>query len=257
MTKADKDGPAQKPAKASRAHFEGESLQRVSIAEQVAKRLLELIRSGNLKPGDPLPPEKDLAVMMGVSQPSVREALRGLQILGVIRWGKAGTSFVSSLEISDMLGPLQFLVPLNTNNVETLYQARVFIDGGLGRMAATRITRPAVERLRKLTSLQAGLTGDPIGFRVSDLEFHQIILDACANPFLDRIANSLYVLGMEYRRVASETPGVIKQSVRDHEAIVEALAAGDPDRTAAAMEEHKRNVDRSTREAMMRMGTAE
>lgn len=250
---ADKDGPRRRAAKASVAHFRHEPLQRVSIAEQVAKRLLELIRSGNLRPGDALPPEKDLAAMMGVSQPSVREALRGLQILGVIRWGRAGTSFVSSLEIADMIGPLQFLVPLNADNVETLYQARVFIDGGLGRMAATRITKPAVERLRKLTAIQATLTEDAVSFRVSDLEFHQIILDACANPFLDRIANSLYVLGMEYRRVASETPGVIAQSVRDHEAIVAALAAGDPDRTAAAMEQHMRNVDRSTREAMMRM----
>lgn len=250
-------GSGRKGATVALSEFSGDALHRVPIAEQVAKRLLELIRTGNLRPGDALPPERDLAQMMDVSQPSVREALRGLQFLGVLRWGRNGASHVSSLEIADLLGPLQFLVPLNADNVETLFQARVFIDGGLGRMAATRITRPAVERLRKLTAIQATLTGDPIGFRVSDLEFHQIILDACANPFLDRIANSLYVLGMEYRRIASETPGVIAQSVRDHAAIVDALAAGDPDRTAAAMEEHMRNIDRSTREAMRRMGAAD
>lgn len=240
---------------ASFADVENEKLERLSIAEQVAKRLLELIRSGNLRPGDRIPSERDLAGMMDVSQPSVREALRGLQILGVIRWERGGQCYVSPLDVADMLGPLQFLVPLNTNNVETLYQARVFIEAGIGRMAATRITEEAIDRLRKLTQVHAGLTDDAIGFRVSDLEFHQIILDACANPFLDKIANSLYVLGMEYRRVASETPGVIEQSVRDHEAIVNALAAHDPERTAAAMEEHMRNVDRSTREAMMRMGS--
>ncbi|HEY0920924.1 FadR/GntR family transcriptional regulator [Devosia sp.] len=236
--------------------MEQDPARNVSVAEQVARRLLELIRSGNLRPGDQLPSEKDLATMMDVSQPSVREALRGLQILGIIRWERGGHSFVSSLEVAEMLSLLQSLVPLNADNVETLYQARVFIDGGIGRMAAPRISDEAVGRLRKLVAVQATLADDPIGFRVSDLEFHQIILDACANPFLDRIANSLYGLGMEYRRVASETPGVITQSVRDHEAIVEALAAHDPDRTAAAMEQHMKNVDRSTREAMLRLATA-
>lgn len=241
------------PASGAFSDVEQEPDERVSVAEQVARRLLELVRSGNLRPGEQLPSERDLAAMMGVSQPTVREALRGLKILGVIRWARGGGSYVSSLELADMLTPLQFLVGLNPGNVETLYQARVFIDGGIGRMAATRITDEAVERLRKVVAIQSGLTGDPIGFRVSDLEFHQIILDACGNPFLDRIANSLYALGMEYRRVASETPGVIEQSVRDHLAIIEGLAARDPDQTGAAMEEHMRNIDRSTREAMMRL----
>lgn len=244
-----------KPNRVSQAFsdLEQEPEERVSVAEQVARRLLELIRSGNLRPGEKLPSERDLATMMDVSQPSVREALRGLQILGAIRWTRGGACHVSSLALADMLSPLQFLVTLNADNVETLYQARVFIDGGIGRMAATRIGADAIEKLRKIVAVQAGLAGDPIGFRVSDLEFHQIILDACANPFLDRIANSLYALGMEYRRVASETPGVIEQSVRDHLAIIEGLAARDPDKTGAAMEEHMRNVDRSTRAAMMRL----
>ena len=60
-------------------------IERNSVAEQVAKRLLELVRTRNLKPGDMLPTERDLAAMMQVSRPSVREAVRGLQILGVLQ----------------------------------------------------------------------------------------------------------------------------------------------------------------------------
>jgi len=227
--------------------------ERVSVAEQVAKRLLELIRSGNLRPGERLPSERDLATMMDVSQPSVREALRGLQILGVVRLVYGGNAYVTSLDVAELLAPMQFLVTLNLDNIETLYQARVFVDGGIARMAAPRIADEAIERLRHLAAVQAALVDDPVGFRVSDLEFHQIILDACGNPFLDRIARSLYALGMEYRRVASETPGVIEQSVRDHLAIIEGLAAHDPERAAAAMEAHMGNVDRSTRAAMARL----
>ena len=60
-------------------------VERNSVADQVAKKILDLVRTGNLKPGDQLPPERDLAQMLQVSRPSLREAMRGLQILGVVK----------------------------------------------------------------------------------------------------------------------------------------------------------------------------
>ena len=91
---------------------------------------------------------------------------------------------------------------------------------------------------------------DPLGFRVSDLEFHQTIMDATGNPFLVRVSHSLYVLGMEYRRIASETPGVLRQSLADHQQIVAAFVSRDPDAAEKAMIRHMENVHRSTLEAM-------
>jgi DNA-binding FadR family transcriptional regulator len=234
------------------AGMEPEPDSRSSLSEQVARRLLELVHSGNLRPGDRLSAERNLAAMFGVSVPSLREALRALAILGVLRRGRGGELRVSSLALKELYAPLRLLLPLNADNIDTHYSARVFVDGGIGRMAAGRITPEALVRLRQLLALQETLLGDPVGFRVADLEFHQIVLDACANPFLDQIGRALYELGMEYRRIASETPGVIAQSLRDHAAIVEALAARDPEATGRAMEDHVRNVDRSTRAAMAR-----
>jgi GntR family transcriptional regulator, transcriptional repressor for pyruvate dehydrogenase complex len=75
-------------------------------------------------------------------------------------------------------------------------------------------------------------------------------MEAAGNPFLTRVSASLYVLGMEYRRIASETPGVLRQSLADHEQIVAALAARDPEAAANALETHLRNVQRSTVAAM-------
>jgi GntR family transcriptional regulator, transcriptional repressor for pyruvate dehydrogenase complex len=100
-----------------------------------------------------------------------------------------------------------------------------------------------------MVEVQANLFVDPIGFRVSDLEFHRTIMEATGNPFLVRLSHSPYVLGMEYRRIASESPGVLKQSLADHRAIVTAFAARDPT-AARAMEVHVQNVHRSTRDAM-------
>jgi GntR family transcriptional repressor for pyruvate dehydrogenase complex len=103
-----------------------------------------------------------------------------------------------------------------------------------------------------MVELQRGLVTNPLGFRVSDLEFHRTIAEASGNPFLVRVSRSLYVLGMEYRRMASETPGVLKQSRADHEKIVAALMVRDPDAAQKAMVAHMHNVYCSTLDAMDR-----
>jgi DNA-binding FadR family transcriptional regulator len=225
-------------------------IERSSVAEQVAKQLLELVRTRNLKPGDQLPPERSLAALMQVSRPSVREALRGLQILGVLKMRQGGGIYVSSLDPAELLGPLQFLITLNSQSVDALYQSRVLIDGGIARMAAGQISDADIVRLQNMLVTQRSLVSDPLGFRVSDLEFHRTIMEAAGNPFLTRVSASLYVLGMEYRRIASETPGVLRQSLADHEDIVAALTRRDPDAAEKALEIHLRNVQRSTVVAM-------
>ncbi len=225
-------------------------VERNSVADQVAKKILDLVRTGNLKPGDQLPPERDLSQMLQVSRPSLREAMRGLQILGVVKSRQGGGAYISSLDAADLLGPLQFLITLNALNVDALYQARVLVDGGIARIAAATLSGEDLARLAAMVEVQRLLVADPIGFRVSDLEFHRTISEASRNPFLLRVSHSLYVLGMEYRRVASELPGVLRQSLADHEAIVSALTSRDPDAAQAAMEAHMRNVHESTKAAM-------
>ncbi len=227
-------------------------VERHSVADQVAKKVLDLVRTGNLKPGDQLPTERDLSQMLQVSRPSVREALRGLQILGVVRTRQGGGAYISSLDAADILGPLQFLITLNVDNVEGLYEARVMVDGRVARLAAARLGDADIDRLLAMVKVQEGLVDDPIGFRVSDLEFHRTIMESTRNPFLARVSYSLYVLGIEYRRIASEVPGVLRQSQADHAAIAAALADRDPDRAERATETHMQNVYLSTRQAMER-----
>lgn len=225
-------------------------IERSSVAEKVAKHLLDLVRSKSLKPGDTLPPERELAAMMQVSRPSVREALRGLQILGVLKARQGGGIHVSSLDAADLLAPLQLLITLNVENVDALYESRLIVDTHIGRLAAERMADADIERMRGLLVVQKDLIGDPLAFRVSDSEFHRIIWEATRNPFLQQISASLYVLGMEYRRIAAETPGVTRQSYADHQLIVEAIAARDIEAAGRAMEIHMANVHHSTLAAM-------
>jgi GntR family transcriptional regulator, transcriptional repressor for pyruvate dehydrogenase complex len=124
------------------------------------------------------------------------------------------------------------------------------VEGAIGRLLAQKITVATIVRLRKMVEIQQGLTGNAIAFRVSDMEFHRTLGAALDNPFLERISESLYVLGFEYRKIAWETPGVLARSVRDHEQIIKALEAKDPDLTAAAMVRHMESVHETTKAAM-------
>jgi GntR family transcriptional repressor for pyruvate dehydrogenase complex len=230
----------------------GTPLDRRTVAGQVSDRILSLLRNGGLRAGDPLPPERDLALSLGVSRPSVREAMRGLQILGVVKTRHGGGACISSLHAAELLAPLQLLITLEAENLEALYDSRVLIDGEIGRRAAGRIGDADLARLRQSLSAQRSLMQRPEAFHVEDMAFHQIIFDCCANPILGRIATSLYLLGMEYRRLAWKRPRVLRHSLADHEVILGALERHDADGAAAAMAQHMRNVHRSTASLLKR-----
>jgi GntR family transcriptional regulator, transcriptional repressor for pyruvate dehydrogenase complex len=226
------------------------------VAGQVSDRILGLLRAGNLRAGDQLPPERDLALSLGVSRPSVREAMRGLQILGVVKTRHGGGAYISSLQAAELLAPLQLLITLEAQNLEALYDSRVLIDGEIGRRAAGRISNADLTRLRRSLTVQRSLMQRPEAFHLEDMAFHQTIFDACANPILGRIATSLYLLGMEYRRLAWKRPRVLRHSVADHAVILAALERHDADASAFAMAQHMRNVHRSTA-ALLKRGATE
>jgi GntR family transcriptional repressor for pyruvate dehydrogenase complex len=234
-----------------------EPVSRKPVSEQVATKLLELIRTGNLKAGDMLPTENQLAAALQVSRPVVREALRGLSILGVVESRQGGRCYVTDLSPSRLVAPLQMIIGIDESNVDALYEARVAVEGELVRLGALRISEAQLARLRELVAAGYTLAKDPVGFRVLDLEFHHTLIGLAANPFLDRVARSLYDLGMEYRRVASEAPGVIARSAAEHDEIVKGIAAGDAGAAAEAMRTHLKSISRTTHEAMvaMRQGT--
>jgi GntR family transcriptional repressor for pyruvate dehydrogenase complex len=93
------------------------------------------------------------------------------------------------------------------------------------------------------------LLSDPVGFRVADAEFHELISEAARNDFLRRVSQSLYGLAIDQRRRASIMPGVLHQSAADHRAIMEAIVAGDGEAASAAMGRHVEHIRITTEQA--------
>ncbi len=221
-------------------------IARESVAEKVAHRVLDMVKAGVLKPDDQLPPERELSAVLGVSRPSVREAIRGLSILGVVRTRQGGGAYISKLDADALLGPIQFFISLEDVNIRELYDARGLIESDVARRAAEHILDEELEKLEIILNEQAGMVDDALSFRMSDFAFHEAIWLGARNAFLKRIGESLNVLGLEFRKRAWETEGVLQQSLRDHRRLLDALKASDCDAAAAAASRHMRNVYRST-----------
>lgn len=226
--------------------FAETSITRQSVSEIVARQILDLVTSGALKPGDQLPTERELAEMLSVSRPSVREAIRGLSILGVVRSRQGGGAFITELDGDALLGPIRFFLELEDMNIRELYDARSLIEGDVARRAARNMSDAQLDALEDMLDGQAAAIADPKAFRIADLKFHQAIWVGCGNAFLKRIGESLNALGLEFRRRASENPKVLRQSLKDHRRLCEALRSREPMAAAEAAEAHMQNVYRST-----------
>ena len=225
-------------------------LLRRPAAEMVAEKLLELISAGNIKAGDTLPTESELSAALHVSRPVIREALRGLQIMGIVESRQGGRCSVTDLKPARLAAPLQFLIGLDETNIDQLYEARMILEEQLLMLGAPRASDAAVDHLRHMVREGYRLVNDPVAFRVLDLEFHQTLTGLAGNAFLDRMAQSLYHYGSEFRRIASETPGVLANSASEHDTIFNAVSARSGGSAAAAMRKHLESIYRTTQAAM-------
>jgi len=213
-------------------------IERQPIAEQVARQLLALVQSGNLKPGEQLPPERELAAKLEVSRPSLREALRALSLLGVLRIRQGGGVYVSSLDPESLLAPLHFFVSLDSRNLEDLFEARLIIESEITRIAASKISPENLAALKDCVDFEITDISDVDRFIESDVKFHQILFETVDNAFLQSFATSLHILGKARGEITTSIPKVMKQSLKDHKLILRAIEARDSDAAADAMKQH-------------------
>jgi GntR family transcriptional repressor for pyruvate dehydrogenase complex len=201
-------------------------VEKESLGQQVVSRILELVRTGNLRPGDRLPPERELIEIFRISRPSLREALRALSILGVVESRHGGGAFVTDLEARTLLAPLDFFLSLSPSNFDDAFESRRIVEVEIVRKAATRADPEDINELNAMIAAHAKVFNDPIGFRILDSRFHEKLSVMSGNAILQRIAYGLYNLGLDIRRRAAEEPAVIAQSTKDHTEIVEAISVG-------------------------------
>ena len=238
---------------ASHAAFsleQSNKIRKEGVAEKVVNRILDLVRSGNLKAGDRLPAERELIDIFGVSRPTLREALRSLSTLGVIEMRHGGGAFVTDLHAKSLLAPLDFFVSLSAENAQEVFECRRLIETEIARKCATNAPAKAIEELEAMLIAQEKITDDPVAFRILDSEFHEKLFEIAGNSIMERLAQGFYNMGLDARRKATASPLVTRQSLKDHREIVDGMKKGSVKQTAAAMDRHLRHIEATTLEAM-------
>lgn len=203
--------------------------------EEAVERLLSTIRLGVLGPGEQLPPERELAVRLGVSRDTVREAIKSLAEAGylVSRRGRYGGTFLAE----QLPAPTGVAPGVTRAEIDDLLRLREILEVGAARMAAGR-TLGAQERdnlWSRVDDVRASAGED---YRRLDSRLHLAIAEAAGSPSLvPLVAENRMRVNTLLNRIPL-LPRNIAHSDEQHEAIVVAILAGDPERAAAAMLTH-------------------
>jgi len=207
------------------------SVSRKTLSKQVVERIVQLLESGQLKPGDRLPTEMELMEKLFVSRPVLREALSSLETLGVIsRKTRDGTYFNNKIGSK----PFSVMLALAVDNLPAIIEARMSLELGLVTLAAEKITDEQLARLHKTIELIANSPDNDYG--EIDIEFHQIIALSADNPVVEGMVDSLLVT---HDKMNSQIRVRERElTVEHHTAIYHALAKRDPHEAFAQMYRH-------------------
>jgi GntR family transcriptional regulator, transcriptional repressor for pyruvate dehydrogenase complex len=220
------------------------------LSERIAQSLLTLIKEKQLRPGDRLPPERELAAMMKVSRPSLREALRALQIMNIIDNRQGSGTYVTSLEPERLIEHLDIIFTLNDSTYLELFQARRILEVGASELAARSITDEEIGELETCLDMATEALNDPETFLEIDLDLHRKILGATRNKILALFMRSISQLSIYSRRRTGENVGVRRQTINDHRAIVQALKSRDPAAARQAMLDHLSHVEEAMKHVL-------
>ena len=217
-----------------------ESVKGTSTAEEVAARLRDMIHSGELSAGDKLPPERDLAKILGVSRPTLRAGIRSLSAVGILFSKQGAGTFVAARDESPTLdgSSLRMLSALHGFTSDEMFEARMALEMSIAGMAAKRVTSEQMTTLaEEIAGMYASLN-DPEQYLVHDMRFHQIVAAASGNRILTSLMNMVATILFEYRSKTVKRATDLKESAEQHHNIYRALRDHDSEAAEKAMRDH-------------------
>lgn len=221
----------------------------VSQTDVVVESIRQMLIDGQLRPGDRLPVEKDLAAAFGVSRNPLREGVRALSMMGVLETRQGDGTYVTKLDPSMLLAPLGFVVDLQDGSgTHHLHAVRRIFETEAAASAALRIGSAELDAAAELLRRnEVELTlEEPNHERLieNDIAFHRIIAEAAGNPVMAALIDALGGRTMRDRlRRSISQPGADETSHREHRSILAALTARDPDRARTRMAAHLFTVE--------------
>lgn len=220
-----------------------QKLKRARLSDQVLDRLVAMIASGDLRPGDKLPPEPQLMEQFGVGRSSVREAVGALELLGIlsVRPGD-GTRLLDVNEMIESRAIELSLVTIGRDSIRDLLDARRDIEQSIAKYAALRATTEDINALKSQHKSMISLTGSGRDFIVADIKFHTIIANASHNKILIRFFNELRNPICRWMEQKHKFNWGREQVIKEHESILHAIESKNAEMAHLEMSKHIENA---------------
>jgi GntR family transcriptional repressor for pyruvate dehydrogenase complex len=211
-----------------------------TTAEEVVTRLRDMIHGGQLHSGDRLPPERDLAKLLGVSRPTLRAGIRSLSTVGILQSRQGAGTFVAEAEESPTLdsSPLRMLSALHGFTSDEMFEARLALEMSIAGLAAERATSEQMTLMAEEVAGMFASLDEPEQYLVHDMQFHQTIAAASNNRILTALMNMVATILFDTRSKTVKRAKDLKQSAEQHRNIYRAMRERDSEAARGAMHDH-------------------
>src|ERR671926_1297845 len=214
--------------------------RRGTTSEEVISQLREMIHRGDLRPGDRLPPERDLAKMLGVSRPTLRAGIRSLAAVGVLQSRQGAGTFVVKSEGPPSLdsSPLRLMASLHGFTPSEMFEARVSLEMAVASLAAERATGDQLATMSEEVADMYASLDDPEQFLVHDMRFHQTVAAASGNRILTSLMNMVAQILFDTRIKTVKRATDLKESAEMHRHVYRAIRERNSEAAGIAMRDH-------------------
>jgi GntR family transcriptional repressor for pyruvate dehydrogenase complex len=216
----------------------------MAVTDEAILKIKEMIVSGELAPGQRLPPEKELGERLGLSRSSLREAVKGLELIKVLDVRRGDGTYVTSLEPHLLLEAMSFVVDLHRDHsIIEIFEVRRILEPHAAWKAAQSITDEQVDELRRMIeSVDESTTVKDLV--AHDIEFHRLISQAGGNAYLSSLLegmSSSTVRARVWRGITEDRS--VTRTLEEHRAIVSALAARDSEMARSWVSVHVSGIE--------------
>ena len=219
------------------------AVRKTRVFEGVVLQIQRLIVDGALKPGERLPPERELAARLSVSRSSVRDAIRILELAGLVVPRQGEGTVVADLAPENVAAPIAAALLRKRELIGELLDVRRMIEPTLAARAAERATPEEIARLEEILERQAAKAARGEPTVDEDGEFHYQIALAAKNGVVRSVLDVLMQLLRETRARSLQAPGRPRRSLEGHRRIVEAIARHDPEGAERAVRLHLEEIE--------------
>jgi GntR family transcriptional regulator, transcriptional repressor for pyruvate dehydrogenase complex len=219
------------------------------LYEQIVQQVEESIQKGQLKPGDQLPPERELAEQFGVSRTAVREAVKALREKGLVEAYPGRGTFITDGTSYTIRQSLDRMMRSGNEGFAFLAEVRQILEPEIAALATTRADDEALEAMRKQVEIMDTAKEDPDAFIEADLDFHLALAEAAANPIILSLIDSIVGLLREQRMGIFQVEGGPERGQYHHKKILQAVEHRDAAGAREAMKAHLTQVGDDSRHA--------